>query len=38
MISLINESYSLAYGDKYKGFTEKLVNNPVQTLVDVNKE
>ncbi|CAD8111689.1 unnamed protein product [Paramecium primaurelia] len=38
MISLINESYTLAYGMKYKNFTEKLINNPIQTLVDVNKD
>ncbi|CAD8210138.1 unnamed protein product [Paramecium octaurelia] len=38
MISLINESYSLAYGQKYKNYTEKLIKNPIQTLVDVNKD
>ncbi|CAD8122178.1 unnamed protein product [Paramecium sonneborni] len=38
MINLINESYCLAYEAKYKNFTEKLINDPIQTLVDVNKE
>ncbi|CAD8125860.1 unnamed protein product [Paramecium sonneborni] len=38
MISLINESYCLAYEAQDKNFTEKLINNPIQTLVDFNKD
>ncbi|CAD8195745.1 unnamed protein product [Paramecium octaurelia] len=38
MISLINESYTLAYEQHNKSFTNKLIYNPIQSLVDFNKD
>ncbi|CAK72864.1 unnamed protein product (macronuclear) [Paramecium tetraurelia] len=38
MISLINESYTLAYEQNQENFIKKLIENPIQSLVDFNKD